>query len=105
VWPFFFLFFYYRGCPGQLARTSTNPTGPEVNDHEWISRKENFHSVTPCTAVIIIIIIIIIIGKTWISRKEKEEETELLWVKLGSRDFRRASSDKTKRPLRIKFVK
>lgn len=32
----------------------------------------------------------------WISRKEKEEETELLWVKLGSRDFRRASSDKTK---------
>jgi hypothetical protein len=43
--------------------------------------------------------------KKWISRKEKEEETELLWVKLGSRDFRRASSDKTKRPLRIKFVK
>jgi len=30
---FFFFFFDYRGCPGQLARTSTNPTGPEVNDH------------------------------------------------------------------------
>jgi len=68
-----------------------------------------FHSITPCTAIVIIIIIIIIIifffWKKWISRKEKEEETELLWVKLGSRDFRRASSDKTKRPLRIKFVK
>jgi hypothetical protein len=45
---FFFIFFYfylffffdYRGCPGQLARTSTNPTGPEVNDHvslQWPS--------------------------------------------------------------------
>jgi hypothetical protein len=28
-----FFFFLLRGCPGQLARTSTNPTGPEVNDH------------------------------------------------------------------------
>jgi len=37
---FFFFFFYFRGCPGQLARTSTNPTGPEVNDHvslQWPS--------------------------------------------------------------------
>jgi hypothetical protein len=36
----FFFFFYYRGCPGQLARTSNNPTGPEVNDHvslQWPS--------------------------------------------------------------------
>jgi len=36
----FFFFFFYRGCPGQLARTSTNPTGPEVNDHvslQWPS--------------------------------------------------------------------
>jgi hypothetical protein len=30
---FFFFFFDYRGCPGQLARTSTNSTDPEVNDH------------------------------------------------------------------------
>jgi hypothetical protein len=30
---YYFFFFDYRGCPGQLARTSTNPTGPEVNDH------------------------------------------------------------------------
>jgi len=32
--------YIYRGCPGQLARTSTNPTGPEVNDHvslQWPS--------------------------------------------------------------------
>jgi hypothetical protein len=37
---FIFIFFYYRGCPGQLARTSTNLTGPEVNDHvslQWPS--------------------------------------------------------------------
>ena len=36
----FFFFFDYRGCPGQLARTSTNLTGPEVNDHvslQWPS--------------------------------------------------------------------
>ena len=42
-WTFFFFFFGVvdiclfflgeRGCPGQLACTSTNPTGPEVNDH------------------------------------------------------------------------
>jgi len=39
-WCIFFFFFDYRGCPGQLARTSTNPTGPEVNDHvslQWPS--------------------------------------------------------------------
>ena len=29
----FFYYYYYHGCPGQLVRTSTNPTGPEVNDH------------------------------------------------------------------------
>jgi len=36
----FFFFLVLRGCPGQLARTSTNPTGPEVNDHvslQWPS--------------------------------------------------------------------
>jgi len=35
-----FFFFDYRGCPGQLACTSTNSTGPEVNDHvslQWPS--------------------------------------------------------------------
>jgi len=26
-------FFYYRGCPGQLVSTSTNLSGPEVNDY------------------------------------------------------------------------
>jgi len=26
-------FLIYRGCLGQLACTSTNPTGPEINDH------------------------------------------------------------------------
>jgi hypothetical protein len=26
-------FLVQRGCPGQLARISTNPTSPEVNDH------------------------------------------------------------------------
>jgi hypothetical protein len=30
---FSFFFFYQNGCPDQFARTSTNPTGPEVNDH------------------------------------------------------------------------
>jgi len=30
---FFFFFFNLKGYPDQLARTSTNPTGPEVNDH------------------------------------------------------------------------
>jgi len=23
-----FFYYYYHGCPGQLARTSTNPTDP-----------------------------------------------------------------------------
>jgi hypothetical protein len=27
------IFLVVRGCPGQFARISTNPTGPEVNDH------------------------------------------------------------------------
>jgi hypothetical protein len=34
------VFFYQRGCPGQLVRTSINPTGPEINDHvspQWPS--------------------------------------------------------------------
>jgi len=56
-------------------------------------------------ALQLLLLLLLSFWKKWISRKEKEEETELLWVKLGSRDFRRASSDKTKRPLRIKFVK
>ena len=36
-------FLVYRGCPGQLARTSINPTGPEVNDHvslHWSSYEQ-----------------------------------------------------------------
>ena len=36
-------FFFKYGCSGQLARTSTNPTSPEVNDHvslQWPSYEQ-----------------------------------------------------------------
>jgi len=36
-------FFFSRGCPGQLARTSTNPTAPEINNHvsfQWPSYEQ-----------------------------------------------------------------
>jgi hypothetical protein len=39
----FFLFFSLMWVSGQLARTSTNPTGPEVNDHislQWPSYEQ-----------------------------------------------------------------
>ena len=64
-----------------------------------------FILLLPALQLLLLLLLLLSFWKKWISRKEKEEETELLWVKLGSRDFRRASSDKTKRPLRIKFVK
>ena len=38
-----YIYIVYRGCPGQFARTSTNPTGPEVNDHvslQWPSYEQ-----------------------------------------------------------------
>ena len=39
----FFIFLVSRGCPSQLACISTNPTGPEVNDHvrfQWPSYEQ-----------------------------------------------------------------
>ena len=45
-WFFFFLswfFFSLTWCLGQFACTSTNPTGPEVNDHvslQWLSYEQ-----------------------------------------------------------------
>jgi hypothetical protein len=43
VYILFFFFLVYRGCLGQFARTSTNPTGLEVNDHvslQWPSYEQ-----------------------------------------------------------------
>jgi hypothetical protein len=40
---YFLFFLVLRGCPDQLAHTSTNPTGPEVNDHvnlQWLSYEQ-----------------------------------------------------------------
>jgi hypothetical protein len=37
VWVIFFFFFFLRGCPGQLARTTTNPTA------HWTPCKPNGH--------------------------------------------------------------
>jgi len=42
---YFFNYFFlvWRWCPSQLACTTTNPTGPEVNDHvslQWPSYKQ-----------------------------------------------------------------
>jgi hypothetical protein len=43
---YIYIYIYFlvqRGCPGQLTRTSTNPTGPEVNDHvslQWPSYEQ-----------------------------------------------------------------
>ena len=34
---YIYFFLVECGCPGQLARTSTNPTGHEVNDHVRIA--------------------------------------------------------------------
>jgi hypothetical protein len=38
------IFFSLTGRPGQLARTSTNTTGPEINDHvslQWSSYEQS----------------------------------------------------------------
>jgi hypothetical protein len=44
-------------------------------------------------------------GKNGLAGRKRRKKQSFYGSKLGSRDFRSASSDKTKRPLRIKFVK
>ena len=40
IFYYYYYYYYYCGYPGQLARTSTNPMGPKVNDYvslQWLS--------------------------------------------------------------------